>query len=455
MASPRVLDPRVQRPLTRTGERPTRSPSYPFSVLGRPWEIVPAHVIPVLPGETMTSAFLQGQFWTDPLRPGMKNNPWTWEYWCFYAKFRDLPGWEEGVDGIGADLIDMIETGEALTPHIAPTRLSNTYCAKGGIDYAWEAMKRIIECYFREEGQVWNVATGPTPEFYPLAHAFAGARRDVHERLAVGGVGTNPTPEDRRVAMPGYVGGLVYQAWQDYAANRNQTTAELQSMDYEDIIRASGGKVVARHEDREDMHIPELLGMIRHFDYPVNTVEPTTGSPSVAFGHRVKQGLKQNFRFPEFGWVIGLMCWRPKAFLKNQVAGYYSMMKSRTDWFMPNEDPNLDTHILNIIDAEGPLSAIFDTPGNNYAIDLRNLLWHGEQFLNWDPSVGGTGGDALVTLPTVGGGRDYPSTADLDAVWATTGGRIRMNGVMDVAIKSYDALNPNIGQDDRGLANRD
>lgn len=287
MASPRVLDPVVQTPATRQ-VRVTRSPSQPFNVLGRPWSLTPFCFFPVLPGETMTNCLIQGQFWTDPLKALLKNNPWTHEMWLFYCKFRDLPGWEPGVDGAGRDLIQMIETGEALTEHLLGAYNPVTATCKGGAAFLRYCMERITECYFREQGQVWNGVVDA--DSMPVTHIFAGGRRDAWDRMAVGVSPAAPVAEDRRVQMPAYVGGQVYQAWADYAAMRNQSPAELQAMDYEDILKSAGGRTVVRREEREDLHVPELLGMTRHWDYPVNTVEPTTGAPSVAFGHRFRGG---------------------------------------------------------------------------------------------------------------------------------------------------------------------
>lgn len=452
MASPRVLNPQVQVPVTRQ-QRVTRQPSFPHSILGRPWEIVPGGLIPVLPGETMTQAYYQAQFWTDPLKANMKNTPWTYEFFLFYAKFRDLPGWEASADGLGRDLIQMIESNEDQTPNLLVAANLATYENIGSLGLLANAMNRIIECYFREEGQAYNLALGPTPEFYPLANVYPGGRRDVFDRLNVA-VGAVPAAEDRRIAMPGFMGGLIEQAWMNYAANANQSTAELQAMDYEDIVRSAGGRAVVRDVDRDQLHVPELLGMYKHTDYPVNTVEPTTGAPSVAFGHRCKHGFKQNFRFPEFGWIVPVHCWRPKAFMKNQLASFASMMSSRSDWFIASDDPDADAHWKVIADNTGPLKGIMDTPNNGYAIDLRSLMWGGEQFLNYDPATTNTG-ECFVALPTAAGGRDYVSTTDMDAVWATTGGRIRLNGILDVSIKTYPALNPNLTQQDRQFSNRD
>lgn len=444
MASPRVINPQVQVPVTRQ-QRITRSPSSPHTLQLSPWWLQPFCLFPVLPGETMTQCYLQQQFWTDPIKSKWKNNPWSAEWFFFYVKFRDLPGWEASADGLGRDLIQMIEVGEDLSPNQNAAGNAWTYCPPGGIDYTLEALKRVVEVYFREEGQAWNA--GVNASGVPLSHVFAGGRRDVMERLTI-----SATAEDRRIAMPAFVGGLAYQAMMDYSANRNQSTAELMAMDYEDIVRSAGGRAVARDVDRDDLHIPELLGLIRHHDYPNNTVEPSTGAPSVAFGTRIKQAVKANFRFPEFGWVLGVMTIRPKVLYGRQEGLYADMMQLRTDWFMASDDPNADTHWKTIADNTGPLKGIMDTPNTPYTIDLRNLMWHGEQFSNYALTATE---DGAVVLPAASGQRDYVAQTDIDAIWATAGGVIKANGVVDITVKTYPALNPYSTQDDRQWSNRD
>lgn len=444
MASPRVLNPVVQRPSTRDVQRVTRQPSTPFSLIWKPWQIQPCAFFPVLPGESLTSMMLQMQFWTDPLKATLKNTPWVFEYFSFYVKFRDLPGWESSADGLGRDLIQMIESAESLAANQDADGNAFTYCPPGGIDYCLEALKRVTEVYFREDGQAWDKMT---VDGVPLAHAHFGTRRDVLERL------TTAAAEDRRVAMPTHVGGELMQAYMDYAAQRNASNAELQAMDYEDIVRSAGGRAVVRDVDREDLHVPELLVYSRHFDYPVNTVEPSTGVPAVAFGHRVKQQMRKAFRFGEFGWIMCCVLVRPKVLWLNQQGLFAAMMQSRTDWFMADDDPDRDSHFVTIDDATGPLKAIMDTPNTDYTIDWRNLLWSGEQFVNYAPAQAS---DAFVTLPEADTDRDYPTATDVMAVFSdTTNGRVRSNGIVDIAVKTYPVVNPNLTQDDRQFADHD
>lgn len=443
MASPRVINPMVSAAPTRQ-ERVTRSPSTPFSLIWKPWQIQPCGLFPVLPGETLTSMMLQMQFWTDPLVAKLKSTPWVFEYFAFYVKFRDLPGWESSADGLGRDLIQMIESAESLAANADADGNAATYCPPGGVDFCLEALKRITECYFREDGQAYSAAE---VDAIPLAHAHFGKRRDVLDRLSTSAA------EDRRVATPSYIGGLQLQAYMDYAAQRNSTAAELLSMDYEDIVRSAGGRPVVRDVDRDDLHVPELLAYSRHFDYPVNSVEPSTGVPAVAFGHRLRQQMKKAYRFPEFGWIVPICLIRPKVFWKNQQGSFASMMLDRGNWFLSNDDPNSDTHWLTIDDATGPLKATMDAGNLDYTVDLRSLMWNGEQFLNYAPAAAS---DAVVTLPEADTDRDYPTSTDVMAVFTdTTNGRVRANGVVDISVRTYPSLNPNLTQDDRQFSNRD
>lgn len=441
MASPRVVNPVVQRPASRQEQRVTRAPAVPFSLIWKPWQLQPCAMFPVLPGESLTSMMLQMQFWTDPLKAVLKNTPWTFEYFSFYSKFRDLPGWEESEDGIGADLIDMIESGESASAHIDADGNAWTSCPPGGVDFLLEQTKRIVEVYFREEGQAWDKAA---VDGVPLVHAFAGRRREVMDKLTL-----EAALEDRKVAFPTNVGGEYMQALQDLAAQRDGE--DPLNMDYEDMVRAAGGRVVVRHEDREDLHLPELLAYSRHHDYPVNTVEPSTGVPAVAFGHRMRQQMRKAYRFPEFGWVSCFVVARPKVLYKNQQGMFAAMMYDRANWFMPQQDARTSQSFLAILENDGPLKATMGTGTvGSYSVDLRSLLSDGEQFTNFAPDQAK---EAFVTLPEVDGDRDYPTSTDVMAVFSdTSNGRIRANGVVDVQIKTHPVVKGVGGPQDRVVA---
>ena len=121
MVSPAKLSPRVGvAPDYARTNRATRRPAHKFNLKVKPYQIQPLCVAPVLPGETLVSAMMQSQAWSDPLSAGVLRNVGWWnEYYLFYVKHRDLLGFErdETIDaGIGSALIDMIVNNGNLAP---------------------------------------------------------------------------------------------------------------------------------------------------------------------------------------------------------------------------------------------------------------------------------------------------------------------------------------------------
>lgn len=433
--TPHEYSAKVEKPLSRQEPRVTRSPSTPFSLIWKPFQLQPCAFFPVFPGESLTSMMVQAQVWADPLKAVLKNTPWTLEYFSFYTKFRDLPGYGTGETGLGTELVAMIESEETLASFVDADGEAWTYCPPGGVDFLKAAIERIVETYFREDGEDYGGAGGTQwlVDGVPLVKAFGRGRRDVMDKLTL----TNAL-EDRTVAVPATIGSAWLNAWQELAAQRDGEANEMPLLDYEDVVRASGGKVVVRHEDREDLHEPELLAYAREFTYGVNTVEPSTGVPSVAAGWRIKKQLRKAYRFPEFGWITCLVCVRPKVLYKNQQGLFASMMQDRKDWFMPWADAESGERYMSIADNLGPLKAVMDAGNQGYNIDLHDLLTGGEQFVNYAPD---SAKDAFVTLPEADTDRRYPTATDVMAVFSdTTNGRLRGNGVVDISLKTLPTI---------------
>lgn len=433
MASPRVINPQVMVGANRDGtQRPTRSPEVHFDLIWKPFQLQPCAVFPVLPGETLTRMTLQTQVWTDPLKAVLKNTPWHFEYYSFYVKMRDLPGWEDATDGLGKDLIDMFESNESISGSADADGNAWTYCPPGGVDFVLEATKRIVESYFRDEGHAWDKAT---VDNVPLVKLFGRGRRDVHDKLTLASAyGDRREPLDYDASGTITVDDIEL-AYREWAANIEGTAM---AMDFEDWVKAAGGKVVVRNDEREDLHLPEDMAVLREFTYPTNTVEPTTGVPAVAAGWRLKKQAGKMYRFAEWGWVICYAVVRPKMLMLNQQGLYSAMMQTRDAWFPPNLDNRIYQPHLLIDDATGPLKALMDTPNSDYLIDLRDLLNHGEQFVNYAPAQAS---GAFATMPEADGDRFYPTSTDVMSVFSdTTNGRVRANGVVSCSFKSHPVV---------------
>lgn len=433
--SPRLIAPQVQVPGTRQGEgRVGRRPETHFDLRFKPYQIQPFCLFPVLPGETMTNCTIQLQGWTDPLKAVCKNQIWHAEAYLYYVKMRDLPGWDDASDDIGKDLIDMFESNESLSSHQVAAGNAWSGCAAYGVDFAARALERVVDAFWRDEGHPWN---GPAAiDGVPIASVL-GNRRDVTDHLTVAS-----QYGDRRANLDWDASGtitvddieLAYREWV------GQKDGPELDMDYEDWVRAAGGKAVTKNDEREELHLPEELTGVREFSYPTNTVEPTTGTPSVAVGFRWRKGTRKMFRFEEWGWVLGVVCWRPKLLHGQQQGLFATMMQQRDNWFPPNMDPRSWSPHMNLTETQGPLAGNVTAAQVSYWVNLRDLMRHGEQFTNYTV-VPGDGTTARTPDGTAAYGYWYPSAADAMGPFAdTAAGRIRVSGVVQLGIKTHKVI---------------
>lgn len=421
MVSPTKRSPRVGiAPAYRATGRKQRRPQHRFNLKTKPYVLQPFMIAPVLPGESIKSLMIQAQTWSDPLAAGvMKNIGWWNEYFFFYVRHKDLAGFEAATDGIGKDLIDMFVTGESLSGHVDADGNTITYCPPNGIDFTFEALKRITEEYFRDEGEAWNVATLDT---LPLAKIFGRGTSDWAEKLTL-----SSDYEDRTVDVPEKIDDLQ-DAYTEWAAMYD---SGLVDMDYDDWMRTYGSSASPlQNTERPELHIPENICHFRDFQMPTNTVEPTTGVPATAVGWRTAKRTAKPFFCNEPGWIIGITCARPKVYYRYQKGSVASMMMTRESWLPAIMAHHLDASHLFIDDAAGPLAGnVGAEPG--YWIDLKDLLNHGDQFINWIPA------DAppFVDLPSTAGARRYPSAGDCMQFFSdTVNGRFLTDGVVSLSI---------------------
>jgi len=423
MASPTSRSPRVAlAPSYSRTERNARRPQHPFNVRTKPFQIQPVMLAPVLPGETLKSLLLQSQVWSDPLSADMKNSGWWCEYNLFYVKHRDMPDYEAGVDGLGKDLIDMFVNNENLSSHVDADGNTATYCPPGGVDFALNAVRRCVDEFFRDEGESYSVAQ---IDGIPLCQIYGRGRSDAFDKLTLAA-----DYEDHRVKLDSdddgtiYVGDEMSRAFQEWAAAHD---AGLIDMTYEDWMKTYGGRAPNTDVDRVDYHRPEALVYIRQFTYPTNTVDPTTGLPSVAVGWRVAHTLRKAYRFEEPGWLLLTQTVRPKVYLENQQGLVASMMQNRDAWLpaVMNHETNVGHMIVD--DLVGPLAA---TMAADYMVSVRDLLLYGEQFINYAP-----GGPGFMELPLADATRRYAAATEVMEMFTNTvNGRFRADGMVSLNI---------------------
>lgn len=417
-----VRDPRVQiAPHYANTKRVQRRPAHKFNLKTKPYQLQPFMIAPVIPGESLVSMMLQAQCWSDPLAGGvLKNIGWWKEYHFFYVKHRDLLGYTAAVDGLGKDLLDMFVSGESLAPHQDADGNVNTYCPPKGIDYALECVKTITENWFRDQGENWDAML---VDGLPVTKIYGRGVSDAFESLTM-----QSAYADRAEDLPDEIDELP-DSYRDWMA---QVDAGLITMNYNDWMRTYGSSAIVNEDpEKPEYHIPELLASERSYQMPTNTVEPTTGVPATAVGWRTEKRFDKAFFFKEPGWIIGITVQRPKVYMRLQKGSVASMMQTRNSWLPAVLSQHPDASHLQIAAADGPLAAGIGAE-THYWLDLKDLLNHGDQFVNWALA------DAppFVDLPTTTGQRRYPSAGDV-MQWFTdvVNGRFLEDGVVSLTIK--------------------
>lgn len=345
-------------PTSRVG----RYPKHPFMVRELPYTAQPFFIAPVLPGETMENLYMEARVVTDPIL-----NPiigWKKQYFFFYVRMTDLLS-----DTIRDMFIDPTNTDLNATLGSASSS-QLYYAAKGGMNWAKRCVERITAEYFRDEGEAWNsnVITGDIP-IVPI-----------RERLWLDSI----TDEDDMTAMDGADPGSISNA-QDLEALMNAfeqlRAMGIANMTYEDFIRSYGIAIPNKDENK-----PEVIANFSDFQYPSNTINPSTGAPSSAVSWVFKNGSRKPKFFKEPGFVVGVSVTRPKLYFGGLKGSAVDFMSRAWDW-MPRymiegaATPMPEITFKKFLTDTGPLGDR-STPTDGYWIDMRDILIHGDQFQN-------------------------------------------------------------------------
>lgn len=405
--------------LPRVGRRP----QHPFNLITKPYQIQPFFIAPVLPGETLKNMMLQSQVWSDPLAAGMKNVGWWCEYNVFYVSHQHLRGWDDnGGTGLAQELADMFVSNGNLDSFRDMDGNAWSYCYPGAVDYVFECTKRIVDEYFRDEGENWD---DQLLDGVPLAKIYSKGRSDGFERLTL-----NTAYVDRSEPLP-ETWDDAELSWLEWASLRDGGQID---MDYDDWMRTYGSNT-HRVEEAVQRHRPEDIAYLREFTYPNNTVEPTTGVPATAVGWRIGRRLDKRVFFREPGWIVGFNTIKPKVYLANQQGTVTGAMQSRATWLPPVLGGKEDQGHIQFTDSTGPLAGIMDAGNVPYWLDIKDLLNNGEQFVNYATPAAGVTGVPFVELPLASGQRRYAAATEIMAMFAdTTNGRLRQDGMVSLSI---------------------
>lgn len=436
----RVATPMVSaRGMPNTG-RMLRQPRHTALLRHRPWQIQPCLIAPVLAGETMQSLTMQARCVTDPLKS--KFAGWWLEYYFFYIKLRDLNNTPSGGAGaaLSDQMIDMLVNGTTPTDVNLGTPAAHYYWSGGGINFTRECLRRVVVEYFRDEANA-NWAGSQTPAIDNVPIAAVNVRTGLQSLIDGDATTVNEEGElaGEETALPAHYAGFE-EAFENWRKMRAQG---LVVATFEDYLNSFGVKAPQRVQ--EDEHRPELIRYIRLFQYPVNHVEPTTGTPTSAVSWSTQERASKKRFFREPGFIFGVTVARPKVYLGRQECALAHYMDNHLMWLPAVLADAPFTSVREFADNVGPLAAEAGTD-ENYALDMRDLFVHGDQFVNFDLSTGVEGNE--VSLPDVASNiwnTDYATDADALALFAdpgedATGKRyVRQDAAFDLRILSARA----------------
>lgn len=339
-------------------DRHTRSPKHTFAVEQYPWEIQPIFIAPVLPGETMDGLTLQSRVVTAPVKSRVVG--WWLEYFIFYVPFRQMPN--------TANLIAMfVDPTITLSPAAAK---AYRYYDGRGYDFVSECLEVVTREWFRREGESWSAFTirANRPAASVNKDDFGESLID-NTVLPSGGAIAGMDVDDldrarmvleyrRQLAIMGSDGGAI---------------------DYEEVIASYGASLrAAKRRDR-----PELIRYIRDWSYPVNTVEPTTGTPTTAVSWAITDRADKARKFNEPGFLFGVQVIRPKVYFQNQTGAASVMLDRAQRWLPPvMDETGAERSLAEFASTDGPYGKAAGGLSSGYWLDVRDYFNYGDQYLD-------------------------------------------------------------------------
>jgi hypothetical protein len=391
-------------------KRVTRRPKHTFNLTTRPFQIQPFLIAPVLPGETMDFLLMQARAITDPLA-----NPligWWKEYYFFYVKHRDLAGRDDFTEM-------MLDSEKDLSSYTEAANVKY-YHSAGTLNWAKLCLVRVVEEYFRNEGEAWD---DTTIDGMPLA----GINHESWLNSVISGDNYSTDDFDADLnADDTYTAAEIVKATNMWFKLRERN---LTDKSYEDYLRDSGVSV----PDAEEPHTPELIRYVRDWTYPTNVVDPSTGSPTSAASWSIAERADKNRYFKEPGFIFGVTVTRPKVYLQKVDGGAVDYLNDAFAWLpaIMHQDPQ--TSLREQADDDGPLATIFTDTGG-YWWDAKDLFLYGDQFINYDYSS--VTDKNFVALPEADLSRRFISSTDADNFYSGDDKTIREDGVVDLSIRS-------------------
>lgn len=381
----------------RNTRRVPRLPKYHFNLETKPYQLQPFCIAPVLPGETLDRVQMQAVVGSSPIA-----NPqlgWWNEYFWFYVKISDLD-MREDFTGM------FLDPDKDMSAHFEAANRKHFHYG-GTINWTKWCLKRIVEEFFRNEGEEWD-------QFMLDGLPMVSVNRENWMDSIIGASQYEEPDLDLDLNQDGTItAGELSSAMQMYETLKQHGFID---MTYEDYLRQHGIRTPAI-----ELHRPELLRNISSWTYPSVRANGPDGAPAPSVSWTVSETLEKPRLFKEPGFVVGLTCARPKVYLDRQAGGAIGLMNSAFSWIPPVENDNPAISLVHVPHGTGPLPHMSDETG--YVIDMRDLLLYGDDFVNH------VNVPNKVALPAADLQRRFALSTDIAGLFAGDEHLIRQDGI--------------------------
>ena len=389
--------------------RRSRTPTHTFQVRHIPFGIQPFFIAPVLAGETMKNLLFQSRAVSDPIRNPLVG--WWLEYYFFYVKLTDL----DARDTIMNALIDPTNSMSSLN-EAANIRY---YHAAGGPNWTKLCLKRVVEEYFRDEGDAWDIFKVDTD----IPQAMLQGETWQNSLMTSASLVNNDFNVDLN-ANSTITASEIERAWSQWQLLKS---GNLVDMSWEDYLRTFGVK-----PPEEASHRPELIRYVREWTYPTNHIDPTNGAATSAVSWGIQERADKDRFFKEPGFLFGVTVARPKVYSTKQTGSAVELMENAYAWLPAalRSDAN-----ASLVRNTGTNSVLTGLGATEYVVDMKDLLLYGDQFLNFDATASNVNA-SQVGLPTndLSNIRFVPA-ADINGLFVSTDvNRVRQDGVVRLSI---------------------
>ena len=268
-----------------------------------------------------------------------------------------------------ANLLAMfVDPTITLTPTAAA---SHRYYNGYGYDFCSQLLQVVTQEWFRREGETWSSYTNRANR--PIvSHGI--------DRLDDSLIDNTVLPDGGAIAGANYDDMTRAQMVTEYRRMLKMMGGAGGTEDYEEVLASYGASLrKAKERDR-----PELLRFIRQWQYPVNTVEPTTGVPTTAVSWAVNDRADKRRAFNEPGFIFGVQIIRPKIYFSNQTGNGSVMLDRAQRWLPPQmAEMGMEKSLAEFTTSQGPFGKSAGGFTNGYWLDVLDLFNHGDQYIDY------------------------------------------------------------------------